>query len=66
MTKRYYNAAFKKGGTCLSGQRFRQQVLGEKSTKDMEEMPTNFTTGFFLKENEILSEYSPVSRSDFR
>ena len=32
----------------------------------MEEMPTNFTTGFFLKENEILSEYSPVSRSDFR
>ena len=46
--------------------RFRQQVLGEKSTKDMEEMPTNFTTGFFLKENEILSEYSPVSRSDFR
>ena len=43
----------KKRGTCLSGQRFRQQVLGEKSTKDMEEVPTNFTTGFFLKENEF-------------
>lgn len=33
MTKRYYNAAFKKGGTCLSGQRFRQQVLGENPPK---------------------------------
>ena len=44
---------------CLSGQRFRQlKVLGEKSTKDMEDVPTNFATGFFLKENEFYVLYA--------